>query len=823
MINVHSMFIIFKKIRNKLILYITLILTTILIIIYNKNNLITYNETLYCKKLDYEQSLFLKPENFRKINIELFINEKKFSKILLNNLNELLNFNYVKNKSEKADASIKVNFNNNKYCLIDARVRPHGDLEDHYKFESINNFRIPSLRVELKDTHIFGIVEFILFRPETRNYLNEIYVTSLFSEMGFLSPKTSLANVKFKGKNESMIFQEVINKEFLESNNLVEGPLLSGDERFVFEYALPDLSWHKIDNRKWIKDDLDNFENSKKAIEILNISYHRHKHNIKNLGDSVLVDYFTSTYNSNFNKFFYHLSDFDALKFSTHSLHGFPRDDRRFYYDIVNNVYLPILYDTGSKQNDGNNFIFPSIKYPSNSKTIIYSSLFGAEKVLEKIINLNKPNFKKKLVKRGFNINNNNVENRIKKTKITLKYLIYLKSNIERDKINDQLIYPINFDKRNFFEKENFPNDIFQNTKYILTNDNVFLICNLDLSDCSKIKLTSNQKKLLINQSLKIMNQNCYSNLQNIKECSYNTFNKEVFEYKNKEDDRVLDIIFLGDIKWFEKLNKINIKNYSNQKNKEILYINENTLINIFGNIDIEINREKKIIDFFRSDNKSAVVIKNGNIKNWKINFYDKTFANKSEINQNTQKKYGLNGCLNFYDINVDNLEIQTSGTNCEDAINFVRVNGNVERIISKNSLSDSVDFDFSNLYIKNINIIDSGNDCIDFSYGNYEINNIEVFNCGDKALSVGENSHLKSHRVKILNSNIGIAAKDYAKFYGTDINISDVDTCLSAYKKKQEFSGGYMFIKNLECENYNIFKDMDKLSKIITINTNDI
>ena len=81
-----------------------------------------------------------------------------------------------------------------------------------------------------------------------------------------------------------------------------------------------------------------------------------------------------------------------------------------------------------------------------------------------------------------------------------------------------------------------------------------------------------------------------------------------------------------------------------------------------------------KIINFFRSDNKSAVVIKNGNIENWKINFYDKTFANKNEINQNTKKKYGLNGCLNFYDINVNNLEIQTSGSNCEDAINFVRI-----------------------------------------------------------------------------------------------------------------------------------------------------
>ena len=97
----------------------------------------------------------------------------------------------------------------------------------------------------------------------------------------------------------------------------------------------------------------------------------------------------------------------------------------------------------------------------------------------------------------------------------------------------------------------------------------MFLICNLDLSDCSKIKLTSNQKKLLINQSLKITNQNCYSNLEDIKECTYNTFNKEIFEYKNKEDDRVLNIIFLGDIKWFDKLNKINIKNYTNQKIKK--------------------------------------------------------------------------------------------------------------------------------------------------------------------------------------------------------------------------------------------------------------
>jgi hypothetical protein len=38
---------------------------------------------------------------------------------------------------------------------------------------------------------------------------------------------------------------------------------------------------------------------------------------------------------------------------------------------------------------------------------------------------------------------------------------------------------------------------------------------------------------------------------------------------------------------------------------------------------------------------------------------------------------------------------------------------------------------------------------------------------------------------------------------------------CLSAYKKKQEFSGGYINIKNFECLNFENDIDIDEYSNI--------
>ena len=110
-------------------------------------------------------------------------------------------------------------------CLLKAKVKPHGDLLDHYRrnrtgYDPI--YSLPSLKVKLVEGNIFGIVEFRLFVPKTRNEGNEIFATSLFEELGFYAPRTSYVRLNYNNKKYKFLFQEKLNKEFLENNSLQE-------------------------------------------------------------------------------------------------------------------------------------------------------------------------------------------------------------------------------------------------------------------------------------------------------------------------------------------------------------------------------------------------------------------------------------------------------------------------------------------------------------------------------------------------------------------------------------------------------------------------
>ena len=59
------------------------------------------------------------------------------------------------------------------------------------------------------------------------------------------------------------------------------------------------------------------------------------------------------------------------------------------------------------------------------------------------------------------------------------------------------------------------------------------------------------------------------------------------------------------------------------------------------------------------------------------------------------------------------------------------------------------------------------------------------------------------------------MASKDSSKVVLDNAQIKQVNNCLSAYKKKQEFWGGYILSNNINCEEYNQFKEFDSYSKI--------
>ena len=112
-------------------------------------------------------------------------------------------------------------------------------------------------------------------------------------------------------------------------------------------------------------------------------------------------------------------------------------------------------------------------------------------------------------------------------------------------------------------------------------------------------------------------------------------------------------------------------------------------------------------------------------------------------------------------------------------------------------------------------NIDNAKNDCLDVSAGEYEFKNLNLKNCGDKGVSVGEKSIVLIDRARIGDTNIGIASKDSSVTKLNNLSLKNLKVCVSAYNKKQEFSGGFLKINSFECQNYTTMLDNDNYSKI--------
>ena len=66
----------------------------------------------------------------------------------------------------------------------------------------------------------------------------------------------------------------------------------------------------------------------------------------------------------------------------------------------------------------------------------------------------------------------------------------------------------------------------------------------------------------------------------------------------------------------------------------------------------------------------------------------------------------------------------------------------------------------------------------------------------------------------------MGIASKDGSIVKVINNNSQNLEICLAAYKKKQEFFGGFISVENFSCKNSESNVEIDKFSQIKTLNT---
>ena len=655
---------------------------------------------------------------------------------------------------QKFKADISVLFNNGLFCQFPAEIRINGDFRDHIsKLPPIT-----SLNVKLLKGNINSVTKFKLLLPHTRNGDNEVFTTILLKELNFLSPKTYYVPVKFNNQKIQFLFQEKIAKEFIESNGLREGPILEGDERFVFtEDPLNLLT--RIVNYKWANLGTSSLSISQEAVSSLNSAYLRdllglyQGPRIRDVLDFDILGNNKTNIKKN--------QEFYSLLIALQSQHGLHSHNRTFYYDPMYKHFIPIYYDGMSNALNDSKATYEDLLYGGNSFS--EGEIIGASSAITSIQNLNRKKILKQLKIYGVDISSQKLDQAID---IINSHLRIISNSLSKDQIETY---------QKYFSIFNEPEKIlaFTNNKLQIES------CNFSLSNCI----------------FEILSQKEYSQLLGAR-------------YKNNKG---FEYIFVGNKIDYEQ--GLIAQNINKSKFKSFDIENDSRLVT-YGLIEPTINKKSKVISLYQKSKNDKALIVGGVLEDWKINF----FGIEENVVQNEQRfdENLLTGCLTFLDMDVKSMDISVEKSTCEDALNFIRVSGHVNNIKIQNALYDGLDLDYSNLTFGDINIYNAGNDCLDLSAGNYQVHYSNLNKCHDKAVSVGEQTNSIFNYIQILNSNQGVVSKDSSVVNIKNVTFKNTDLCFSAYNKKQEFWGGKIIVDQHNCQPIRIHQQKNSLIEIL-------
>jgi len=381
------------------------------------------------------------------------------------------------------------------------------------------------------------------------------------------------------------------------------------------------------------------------------------------------------------------------------------------------------------------------------------SEIKGAKNALRLIDSLNIPNFHKDLNKDGADFSLNETKKLIS---IIKKHLEVLR-DFQKDNI--ELVT-----KPNYFSKLKFAKHYLNSKRiaFITNKPDHYEICSLDLMTCSEKKFKSKLVAKLLSSELQIDGK---------------------------------DVIFVGDKQAYLGDNSsINLKRVDYKE----VNLGNNSVLRVYGSSKPTVETSTRSIYLEQENETDRFLIYGGQLSDWSIYFVG--LKNIRPTNNQRFDENLITGCLTLLDTKLKKVSIKALDGNCEDSINLVRVSGDLNKLEVERSFGDAIDSDFSDVLFNEINIAGATNDCIDFSSGKYLVNKALLDRCSDKAISIGEGSEFEIKSTRISNSNIGIAAKDSSIVSAKNVITNAVDTCFSAYNKKQEYWGASISVYNHNC-----------------------
>lgn len=656
-----------------------------------------------------------------------------------------------------------------------------------------------SYKIDLKGSErIWGLEEFALQKPITRNYTYEYLFHELLGHVDLLRIKYFFVNLFFNNQNLGVYaVEESFSKELIERQKKRNGPIFGLSEE-LGEY-FPNVKFDLYSENFWINEHPQLVEN---LFSVLN--------NLKNEKD-IINNYFDL---DKWAKYF-------AIIDLAGSYHGLLSKSVKFYYNPTTGLFEPIGYDIHQGAGIFDNFIIldflqeskPNCSYLCLHKEWFFKFLKKNEDELNfQFVDLyikylkefSNKNFVIKFLEKHENkINQYNSEFYKEKSKVDkitytgLGYFVYdknyllkraelIKSRIDSIQLTNVSISKFN---NNFFFED------YQASMFPIKGK---------FDECSDQK------------------ENNYIYLAGKMKFNFNNSCKNIILYDNKEKEIKLALeknIKLGDdMNFFQPKDLTTLKDNTkiiklNQNDlvlKNNLKITENTILNsdesllIYDYPSIDINNNATLIiegiivlnndesDFIKihsSDKSGSIIFRNNIFKLHNIHF--------DNLSKPYIDNYILYGGVNFVDAKVTLKNILVTNSNEEDAMNIINSSSEIINIKFENIFADALDIDFGKSIFREIYCYKINNDCLDLSGVNVNGRDISVEKSKDKAISIGENSFVKIENLNLNQNNIGVAVKDGSISNLKNLNTEGNNFDVALFNKKKEFSKPSLNILN--------------------------
>ena len=681
----------------------------------------------------------------------------------------------------------KININNQVY---DIKLRTKGVRGLHWNERNSTSYKIDMIG----NSRLWGMEEFSLQKPITRNYTYEYLFHKLLGHIELINIKYFFVNL-YLNKQDLGVFavEESFSKELVERNKKRNGPIFSLKDE-LSEY-FPNVKFELYSENYWISQ---NKELTQNAFSILN--------NLKSQNFEI---------NNHFDidkwaKYF-------AIMDLTAAYHGSLLKSVKLFYNPVTALFEPIGYDLHKgagiygdfllidflKKDTSQNInacsficlheewylkFFKSsngdINYDFVKKYIHYLLQYSSNEFIENfisIVNNELTNYNNAIYK------DNSKTDRVRWKGLGFfiydKEYLFKRAKFIRDRINSSKLdfIEISINKSNFiyrdFESLKFP--VIANTiECNSPQEKQFFFLygsqstNLKTS-CKKLEISTFNnisKKFELNDNIKINpSDNVFNkkNFKNLKE------NQNINMISSKEYNATKDIVINEDtiVLIDEKFNLG--KNISiNIKNNSTLYVE--------GIINFD-NDQDNLTKIHSEDMTGSVIFLNND-----YNFKNLIFENLSKPNFTSHILYGG---VNFINSNVKLNNVYLKNSRNEDGINIINSKSELKNIFFENIIADALDIDFGELNFLNLNCLNIRNDCLDISGAKVKGKNIITENIYDKGISVGENSIIQIKNLKMTNNNVALAVKDGSEAIIDNLDLINNALDIALFNKKKEYS----------------------------------